>query len=247
MNYRGTNRNRQKKIVAAESLSFAESVKNGGLSKAALTLTGLAGALAAIRMGKPWDRVAEGHVALREKYDAVSKDRHGQIKPKLVESGLRYKAPFKGVLKAVDVRKQDTNLEPIDVYRDNELWVVKSSIFWRVMPYADPVYRALYKASGSDDLGQIISTICTDGLRQIYENLRSEDLTNSKLVDTMLYNRHSEELHEYGVELEDVKIRSVAPDRAQILKSGMMQMPQSMHPGTLAVVTEEGTALGIVA
>lgn len=203
--------------------AIAETIKGGGLNKVALTVAGLATAMGAMAVAKPWGRVPEGHVALREDFDAVDKDSQGRIKPELVESGVRYKAPFKGVLKLVDVRIRETRLEDIGVYRNNELWRAKFSIFWRIPPYEEPVYRALYKASGSDDLDGVVSSIFTDGLHRIYKDLPDSELENSDLVDAMLYNRHGDELHAYGVELESVKIRSITPDPAEILKSGLLQ------------------------
>jgi hypothetical protein len=135
------------------------------------------------------------------------------------------------------------------------LWGLKASVFWQIPPYERSAYKALYAAGGSDDFGQIVSTICTNGLRSMYEEkfegteaiAVNACMQDSDFICNRLYNRCGEELQEYGVDLKRVKVRSLAPKPAQVLKSGLMQMPGTIAPGTLGIVTEEGANLGIVA
>lgn len=223
----------------SKEMFLSDAAKDGSMGKWFATLGGAAAALTAVAAAKPWGRVPEGYVGLREKYDAIKRDRDGNMKNKVVPPGLRYKAPFKGVLKLVDIRTQATDLDDISVARNGELWTIKPTLFWRVPWDEENIYNFLYRASGSDDRSQIITAICNDALAQIYETLPDENLFNRGLVDAKLYNQCADEVHTYGIELMDLKLRGITPNPVERLRSGMIESAQPIPPANvLASVTE---------
>lgn len=190
---------------------------------------------------KAWGRVPEGHMAVLTNYDKVKRDKQGHPNPIIKEPGLRFKSPYRGSLVPVDCRMRSNTLEGEPLERDKQLWKVKAAVFWKISADGFNPYRASYHAKSEEELTQIVTNTCLNGLRVVMEKVEEDIMHDEQAVYLRTFNRTYEELLYYGVEFTRLKLLSVAIEPIEVLKSAILQEGMtSAAVGALAAQAELG-------
>lgn len=198
-------------------MAFPGEVVKGGLGISKGAAGGIAGGLFAVKSAlSAFVRIPEGEMGVRTRFGKVVFDKSGQ--PKVVGAGPHGVFPFTHSIETIGVQHRDKDLESFDFEREGEKWSAKSSISWKVSEEKEHVYRALYK---TQTLPETVTNICSSGLWIVLTSIDRKKLNNQHEVAGGVHELCDDDLLEYGVVLNALRIRGIARSEAQAHADGL--------------------------
>lgn len=151
------------------------------------------------------------------------------VKPdarRILHPGIHLIVPFWQTVVKGDIRAVALDLPPITFDRDEQQYLAKISLVWRIMIEDDMPVRALF---GVSNLPETIQNLGANAAREVLK-LDTKDIGSltSEEFDLLMIDRCQERFAHFGVELLSAPINEIARSLGQMIKESGNPRPASI-------------------